>query len=198
MQGILKPVALITGVDKNIESEFSRQDQRLEHSIQGIVRRVGKTEISATVEVAILARREPVFDFVTAEDVLPKVLTGYGLLPAVLRTSGNTGPWDRQGSARTVHLADGTTAREEVTAYERPRYFAYRTSDYTFALRYIAKFAEGRWWFEDDANGTRVRWTYTFHGKGRLRSILLVLFVKTQWVGYMRTCIRNVQNHFAI
>lgn len=198
MQSIMKPVALITGVDKNVEPEFSRQDEKVEHSIQGIVGRVGKTEISATVEVAILASREAVFDFVTVEDVLPKVLTGYGLLPAVLRTSGNTGPWDRPGSARMVHLADGTTAREEVTAYERPRYFAYRTSDYTFALRYIAKFAEGQWWFEDDANGTRVRWTYTFHGKGRLRSILLALFVKTQWVGYMRTCIRNVQNHFAI
>lgn len=198
MQSIMRPAALVKGADKNVEPEFSRPDEQVGHSIEGIVRRVGKTEISATVEVAILARREPVFDFVTAEDVLPKVLTGYGLLPAVLRTLGNTGPWDRPGSARTVDLADGTTAREEVTAYERPRYFAYRTSDYTFALRYIAKFAEGRWWFEDDVNGTRVRWTYTFHGKGRLRSILLALFVKTQWVGYMRTCIRNVQNHFAI
>ena len=198
MQSIMKPVALVTGADKNVEPELSRQDEQVEHSIQEIVRRAGKTEISATVEVVIFARREPAFDFVTAEDVLPKVLTGYGLLPAVVRTSGNTGPWDRPGSARTVHLADGTTAREEVTAYERPRYFAYRTSDYTFALRYIAKFAEGQWWFEDDTNGTKVRWTYTFHAKGRLTSILLALFVKTQWVGYIRTCIRNVQNHFAI
>ena len=41
--------------------------------------------------------------FVTAEDVLPKVLTGYGLLPAVVRTSGNTGPWDHPQSVRTVH-----------------------------------------------------------------------------------------------
>jgi hypothetical protein len=81
----------------------------------------------ATMEIDVAAAIEVVFDFVSAEDVLPKVLTGCGLLPPVERTSGNTGPWDRPGSSRTVHLADGNTAREEVTAYARPTYFAYRT-----------------------------------------------------------------------
>ena len=111
------------------------------------------------------AGAQQVFNFVVAEDVLPKVLTGYGLLPAVVGTSGNTDQWDRPGSVRTVHLADGTTAREEVTDYESGRYFAYRTSDYTFALRHLAAFAEGQWWFKSDANGTAVRWTYTFQAK---------------------------------
>jgi hypothetical protein len=75
-----------------------------------------------------------VFDFVGAEDVLPKVLTGYGMLPAVVRTSGNTGPWDKPGSNRLVHLKDGTTAREEVTAYRRPEYFAYKSSEFTCTM----------------------------------------------------------------
>ena len=95
----------------------------MDYSIQEAVRATGKAQISATLEVTIPARKEPVFDFVAAEDVLPKVLTGYGLLPAVVRTSGNTGPWDRPQSVRTVHLADGNTAREQVTAYTRPKYF---------------------------------------------------------------------------
>ena len=63
----------------------------------------------ATMEIDVAAAIELVFDFVSAEDVLPKVLTGYGLLPPVERTSGNTGPWDRPGSSRTVHLADGNS-----------------------------------------------------------------------------------------
>lgn len=138
--------------------------------------------------LALLWRRWP---FSTSS--LP---TGYGLLPAVVRTSGNTGPWDRPRSARTVHLADGSTARERVTAYERPVYFAYRTSDHTFALRHFASFAEGQWWFEDDGSGTRVRWTYTFSAENWLALVPLALFVRTQWVGYMRTCIRNVQHQF--
>jgi hypothetical protein len=165
-------------------------------SVREKVRRIGSQQIAATLEARIAAQAQPVFDFVAAEDVLPKVLTGYGLLPAVVRTSDNTGPWDQLGSARTVHLADGTTAREQVTGYERPRYFAYRTSDYTFALRYLANSAHGQWWFENDGGKTQLRWTYTFHAKNRLASIPLVLFVRTQWVGYMRTCIRNVQHQF--
>ncbi len=67
---------------------------------------------------------------------------------------------------------------------------------YTFALRYLANFAEGRWWFETDGPGTHLRWTYTFHAKNWLASIPLAPFVRCQWVGYMRTCVRNVQNQF--
>jgi hypothetical protein len=104
-------------------------------TIRQLVWRVSKTQIAATLETSVSAGTQQVFNFVVAEDVLPRVLTGYGFLPGVVRTSGNTGPWDQPGSVRTVHLADGTTAREEVTDYDFARHFAYRTSDYTFALR---------------------------------------------------------------
>jgi hypothetical protein len=187
MQSASKKVALVTGANKGMS---------MTNSIHKSVRRIGSTLIGATLDVHIAAAEAPVFDFVAAEDVLPKVLTGYGLLPGVVRTSGNTGPWDQPGSARTVHLADGNTAREQVTAYEQPVYFAYRTSDYTFALRYLANSAEGQWWFKKDGSGTQVRWTYTFRGKNWLASIPLALFVQTQWVGYMRTCLRNVERQF--
>jgi len=80
--------------------------------------------------------RSRLFDVVVAEDVLPKVLTRYRLVP-VVGTSGNTGPWDQPGSVRTVHLAGGASAREKVTAFERPTYFAYRLSDFTFAIRWV-------------------------------------------------------------
>lgn len=101
------------------------------------------------------------------------MLTGYNLLPAVVRTSGNTGPWDQPGSSRTVHLADGTTAREQVTDYDRPRYFAYRTSDYTFSLKYLSTGAKGQWWFEEKDGQTNIRWTYAFKAKGPVTASLL-------------------------
>lgn len=187
MQSASKKVALVTGASKGMSTT---------NSIRKSVRRIGSTLVAATLEVHIAAAEASVFGFVAAEDVLPKVLTGYGLLPGVVRTSGNTGPWDQPGSARTVHLADGNTAREQVTAYEQHVYFAYRTSDYTFALRYLANSAEGQWWFKKDGSGTQVRWTYTFRAKNWLASIPLALFVQTQWVGYMHTCLRNVERQF--
>jgi hypothetical protein len=130
-----------------------------------------------------------VFDFVVAEDVLPKVLTGYGFLPGVVRTSSNTGPWDTPGSSRTVHLADGTTAREQVTAYERPQYFGYRTDRYTFTLRHLANSATGQWWFNAQSGGTHVKWTYGFDSKRRDRPHLD--FVYTPTVGWLHANLRK-------
>jgi hypothetical protein len=44
-------------------------------------------EVSVTREVLIPTERAEVFDFVAAQDVLPKVLTGYGLVPGVASTT---------------------------------------------------------------------------------------------------------------
>lgn len=119
------------------------------------VERTGR-DIAVTLTTRVDAEIEQVFDFTAAEDVLPKVLTGYSpFLPAVVSTSGNTGPWDIPGSSRLVHLKDGSRAVEEVTAYERPTYFAYKSSQFTFALRYLAHGAAGQWWFTDDHGGPK-------------------------------------------
>ncbi|MDX2266168.1 MAG: SRPBCC family protein [Hyphomicrobiales bacterium] len=151
--------------------------------------------ISITREVVVAVDPKAAFDFVSAEDVLPKVLTGYGLIPAVLKTSGNTGPWEKPGSVRTVHLADGNTAREEVTDYDNPAYFAYRVSDFTFAVRHLANEARGQWWFTPVKGGTNVLWTYTFQPHNGLTGLPLSLFVHTQWAGYMNICMSNVKRH---
>lgn len=152
--------------------------------------------VGVTRETVVPAGAEAAFDFVAAEDVLPKVLTGYGLLPAVVATSGNTGPWSEPGSRRVVHLADGHTAREEVTRYDRPGHFAYRVSDPTFALRHLMDEARGEWWFDPvGGGGTRIRWTYTFRPRSALAKAPLALFARTQWAGYMDACMGNIVRH---
>lgn len=148
-------------------------------------------KITATVEADIDATVARVFDFSVAEDVLPKVLTGYGLVPGVVGTSGHTGAWDVPGSSRAVHLKGGDTAREEVTEWVRPSYFAYRVSDFTFALKHLATEGRGQWWFEERNGRTHARWTYTFTPKGPVSAVVLRLFVRTQWAGYMRVCMQN-------
>lgn len=154
--------------------------------------------IAVTLEARVEAEQSQVFDYIAGEGVLPEVLTGYTpLLPAVVSTSGNTGPWDIPGSSRIVHLKDGNTAREEVTGYDRPVYFSYKSSEFTFALRYLAVGATGQWWFAADGAATKVRWTYTFAAKGWLSSRLLPIFARLLWAGYMRVCLDNTQRHFA-
>jgi len=161
------------------------------------LRRADRLKVAVTREVFISHAIQDVFDFVAAEDVLPKILTGYGMVPGVASTSDVSGPWDRPGSHRIIHLADGSTAHEGVTHYERPSYFAYRVSDPSFALKHLMTEARGQFWFEPTNGGTQVKWTYTFQAKNRLFRLPLILFVKTQWEGYMDVCLANVVKHFA-
>lgn len=152
--------------------------------------------IAVTREALISHSIEQAFDFVAAEDVLPKILTGYGLVPAVASTSEISGPWDQPGSHRIVHLKDGSTLSEGLTNFERPSYFAYQVSNPSFALKHLMRHATGQFWFTAAEGGTHVRWTYTFHAKSWLTKLPLTLFVKTQWNGYMEVCMANIVDHF--
>jgi hypothetical protein len=124
---------------------------------------------------------------------LADILLGYGPLPAVVRTSRQSGAWDKPGSNRTVHLADGSTAFEEVTACKRPGYFAYRVSEFTNIIRFLVKGAAGQWWFEEQGNKTGVKWKYTFHAHNALTALILHAIVQLLWNGYMRIAMKTTK-----
>jgi hypothetical protein len=161
------------------------------------LRRSARLNVAVTREIFVPHAIQAVFDFVAAEDVLPKILTGYGLVPKVAFTSDVSGPWDQPGSHRIVHLGDGSTVNEGLTNYDRPSYFAYRVSNPSFALKHLMTEARGQFWFEEANGGTKLKWTYTFHAKNLLTKLPLTLFVKSQWKGYMDVCLTNVIAHFA-
>ncbi len=149
-------------------------------------------EVAITRQAVIPGKPDAVFRFISAEDVLPKVLTGYGPLPAVVGTSQNTGPWDRPGSARLIHLADGSTVREQVTRYDSPRFFAYRVWEFGNPIvRSLADEARGEWTFVEVPGGTQVSWTYTFIAKNGWAALPLSGITKALWRGYMDVCLDN-------
>jgi hypothetical protein len=120
---------------------------------------------------------------------LSSIFTGYGPLPAVISTSGQTGAWDGAGQGRTVHLSDGSTAKEKLTRVESPGYFSYIVSDFSGAMRFIAHSAEGEWWFESHGKGTQVRWRYAFRPASLLVTPVLFLLSRL-WRGYMKKALR--------
>jgi hypothetical protein len=149
-------------------------------------------EVSITRQAVIPDSPEAVFAFIAAEDVLPKVLTGYGPLSAVVRTSDHTGPWDKPGSARVIHLADGSTVREQVTHFDKPGYFAYRVWEFgNPIIRSLAAGARGEWTFTAAPGGTHVSWTYTFTAKNAVTAIPLSGITQILWRGYMNICLEN-------
>jgi hypothetical protein len=155
-------------------------------------------EVSITRQAVIAGTPEAVFSFISAEDVLPKVLTGYGPLPAVVKTSENTGPWTIAGSARLIHLADGSTVREQVTQYEPSNRFAYRVWDFGNPLiRSLSTGARGEWTFSPAPGGTLVTWTYTFTAKNAVTAVPLSGITQILWRGYMDVCLENSQRAMA-
>lgn len=149
--------------------------------------------VTITLTTHVRAPVRDVFRFVTAKDVLPKILLGYGPLPGVASTSENIGAWHLPGSFRMVHLKNGSSAREEVTDYQPFSYFAYRTSDFTSVLKYVVSQGRGQWWFTPDEQATRVKWRYTFTARSRFTQPALTIFVSLLWRGYMRGALREIK-----
>jgi hypothetical protein len=127
---------------------------------------------------------------------LTSIFRGYGLLPAVIRTNAQTGNWDAIGQTRTVYLSDGSHARELITHYSQPNYFAYIVSNFSGILGFLVIAAIGEWWFEDCdslSNSTLIRWSYTFTPKSLLAVPILWLVNKFLWSGYMYSVMSNVK-----
>jgi hypothetical protein len=157
-----------------------------------------KTMIPLTLSMVLPGSVTQVFDFIAAEDVLPKILTGYGPLAAVVRTSDHTGPWTVAGSQRRVHLADHSSASEQVTLYERPHRFNYRVWDFSHPLiRSLAASGRGEWTFREVGEGTQVVWTYTFVARHWAARWPIWLVVHLLWRGYMRVCLLNSRAQLA-
>jgi hypothetical protein len=138
-----------------------------------------------TVAGAASASVEATFEAIVPIQ-LSKMFTGYRVLPAVSATREQTGGWDHVGASRVVDLADGSSAREEITAYEPPSYFAYRVTGFTSPLRALVLGATGEWWFSaGDRETTAIRWRYTFEPRGVARPIVASVIARL-WRGYAR------------
>lgn len=131
---------------------------------------------------------ERLFDSVVAEDVLPKVLHRWGPIPGVVGTRDLTGPWTTPGSERTVVLEDGSTARERLVLWERPRRFEYLVDRFTSPLGRFVDHATGAWEFTDHGTESSFRWTYAFDARNRAARFPLQLVVRTAWARYMAQC----------
>jgi hypothetical protein len=152
----------------------------------------GMPSVATTVSVRVAAAREPLFDWFIGIE-LPRILTGWGPVPAVVSTTDQSGPWDTPGSRRTVHLSDGSTAHERVTACERPASFGYTVDGFSGPVRHLADEGRGQWRFAAaGADATDVRWTYTFQARSPAAALLLTPVVKIAWRGFMRRALNQL------
>jgi Polyketide cyclase / dehydrase and lipid transport len=142
--------------------------------------------VSVTVTATTGAAVERAFDAIAPID-LSRIFTGFGPLPAVRGVRGQAGAWDHLGATRVVELSDGSEAREAITAYERPRHFAYRVGPFTGPFRRLVRAADGAWWFAPAtaSGGTEIHWTYAFE-PARFAAPAVRLAVAPLWRAYAR------------
>jgi hypothetical protein len=153
--------------------------------------------IETTVATSITAPRRSLYTWLVPGvfyNELDTILQDAAGLPGVARTSNTTGPWDAPGSSRTVHLTDGNTAQEQVTAADTPDYFAYVVTGFSHPLvRMLVKEGRGQWWFTDEPSGTHVKWTYAFVPRSALAAPLLMPVVKFSWNRSMKAALANIK-----
>jgi hypothetical protein len=156
-------------------------------------------DVQVVRKVVIPKDVQAIFNFITAEDVLPKVLTGYGPLPAVTHTSEVSGSWETPNSTRVVHLADKSTVREQMLERTPYKSFSYRVWEIGNPIvSALATSATGHWTFTETAQGTEVQWTYTFKAKNALAAIPLSMIGGILWRGYMDVCLKNTAKYMAL
>jgi hypothetical protein len=150
--------------------------------------------VATTVVSSIAAQRKPFYAWLIPGvfyDQLETVLRDAAFMPGVVKTTDTTGPWDKPGSTRIVHLTDGTTVRETVTSATAPDYFAYRLTEFSSPMiRRLVKEARGQWWFTDNGAGLQAKWTYTAESKNPVAALLLLPVIKILWNRYMKAAMK--------
>ncbi|MCU1411957.1 MAG: hypothetical protein JWR04_2664 [Rhodoglobus sp.] len=116
-----------------------------------------------------------------------------GALPAVVGVRDQSGTWDAVGRTRRLELSDGGHVIETITDTDSPTYFAYELSDFQKLFGALVTGARAEWRFDREAEGTSIRWTYTFFGKPG-RGWIVSLIVRLLWAPYMRKVLPPIAN----
>lgn len=139
---------------------------------------------SARAEGFAPAKPDRTFAIMTPSDPT-RFYPRFGPIPAIVKVEDQTGDWDAVGQSRKLTLSDGGTLVERLKVVDAPRRFAYQLTDFTGFFGNLVAFADAEWDFDANVEGTRIRWTYTYHAqpkRGWIVRLVVVLF----WGPYMK------------
>jgi len=139
---------------------------------------------SADAEGFAPAKPSVTFGVIASSDPV-RFYPRHGVIPAVVEVRDQTGTWDAPGQSRTLILGDGSTVIERIEVADAARRFSYRLTDFTGFFGTLVAFATAEWDFDAAVEGTRIRWTYTFHAQPK-RGWVVRLIVRVLWSRYMK------------
>lgn len=143
------------------------------------------------------ARAYPVSVEEAFDTVLPMPLEQlfnrrYGPIPRIRSVEQPDGPWGTVGQLRTIRLADGGSAREELTRVDRPNAFGYVLTEVTGPMKPLAARVDGLWSFVPAGTGTRITWSWTVHPASAVGRVAMPVFARL-WRGYARQALARIE-----
>ncbi|OBF59494.1 hypothetical protein A5756_05885 [Mycobacterium sp. 852002-53434_SCH5985345] len=109
----------------------------------------------------------------------------YGPIPPIKEVRDQTGAWDAAGQSRTIILAGGGRAREDLTSVDPPRSFGYRLTQIHGPMALLVGSVTGEWIFTPADGGTEITWRWAIYPKSVLSVPGLPLFGML-WKRYAR------------
>lgn len=145
------------------------------------------------------SRHYPGVDIQTAYDVvrpapLPEMMAkGSGPIPRVTEVRDQVGEWGTEvGQSRRIHMSDGGSVLETLTAIDAPRSFSYRLSEIKGPMKMLVSGLDGRWTFATEGEGTRVTWIWDVDPKSALTAPVLPI-LRLFWKGYAAKALASAE-----
>lgn len=127
-----------------------------------------------------------------------KVHTGYGLMPAVTKTT-NDQNWGKVGSIKNIYAAKsltfkgGEVSTDEVIERIENKYWKVEVGNFKSWMLNIWKFTFEWTTKEIEPNKIQINYDYTIHGKGVLLIPFQWLFANVFYKRYMKQVLENVR-----
>ena len=138
----------------------------------------------ATVDALAPASPAQTFAIMTRADP-SQFYPRFRVIPATTAVRDQTGAWDAEGQTRRLMLSDGGSVVETLKSVQPPYRFVYELTDFRRIFGALVHHARADWTFTEEAQRTRVRWTYTFFAKPG-RGLAVAAIVTLFWRPYMK------------
>ncbi len=120
----------------------------------------------------------------------------YGPFPAIRQVVSKDNTWGTVGQTRTLKMAGGGSAVEELTKVDPPHYFTYEVGNIKGPLSLVAKGIDGEFEFTPADTGTEATWRWKVYPRSALTRPAVAALLPF-WHGWARQALEVLSNQLA-
>jgi len=150
--------------------------------------------LQTLAQTTIQADIERVFDYSTDCQNMPKLFTGYQIIPGIASATTDDGLPLREGGQRIVRNQDGSVLTETITGLQRPHLQAYQfVGGLKAPLSWLVSAAGGEWRYERVDQETLVTWKFWFDTRNALANFIFDALIRKTFQGAQQQCLEQLK-----